>query len=263
MSITNTRTRPSIWSELHREWAWLSNRPAARDAVHEWSMTYPVFSGARSLQDIVDTVSHSPNSAVTALLTEHHSGHKLAGRVLTQCMLPKLIRSARYARTTIHERAENYFDERAQQTLAAFHDVLDEWRPGAAGSAASLGLDTLHKITKMRPVIAQIPVEPDSQSFDLPVRDGHLSDSVDANSLIDWAAMNNVLSDAEIDLLNRAYVNPTGSLKALAVEISVTDAALRQRLSRSVSKLRTAVLASIKNDSFDAYNGDTRTLMAA
>lgn len=263
MSTTAPRARSSIWTELHREWAWLTTRPASHNAVAAWSATYSVFADARSLQDVVDTVSRHPERGVMALLTEHHSGHRLAGRALTQCMLPKLIRSARYARTTTHERAENYFDEHAQQTLAAFQSVLGEWRPGSAASAASLGLDTLHKITKVRPVPAQVPVEPDSTNFDLPERDRTPSDSVDARSLIDWAAVNNVLSDTEMDLINRAYVNPHGTLKALAIDMSVSDSALRQRLSRTVSKLRVAVLASIQDNIFDAFNGDTSSLMAA
>lgn len=263
MFTTATRTRSSIWTELHREWAWLTTRPAAHDAVTTWATTYPVFADARSLQNIVDTVSRVPDTAVIALLTEHHAGNRMAARVLTQCMLPKLIRSARYARTTVHERAENYFDEHAQQTLVAFQDVLDKWRPGTSASAASLGLDTLHRITKLRPVPAQFPVEPDSHSFDLHERESSTPDSVDARSLVEWAAVNHVLSDTEMDLLNRAYVNPKGSLKTLAVELSVSDAALRQRLSRTVSKLRTAVLHSIQDDTFDAFNGNIHALMAA
>lgn len=263
MSTIATRARSSIWTELHREWAWLVARPAAHDAVAAWSATYPVFADANSLQDIVEIVSRRPACAVVALLTEHHSGHKLAARVLTQCMLPKLMRSARYARTTVHERAENYFDERAQQTLAAFHDVLGEWRPGASASAASLGLDTLHKITKVRAVPAQFPVEPDSTSFDRPGRESADSDALDARSLIEWAAVHRVLNDSEMDLLDRAYVNPNGTLKALALDLSVSDAALRQRLSRAVSKLRVAVLASVQDNTFDAFGGDIRSLMAA
>ena len=150
MSTTTTRTRPSIWTELHREWEWLVTRPAARSAVVDWSTSHPVFSDAETLQDIADIVSRSSGPAIKALLSEHYAGHPLATRVLTQCMLPKLIRSARYARTTVHERGESYFDERAQQTLGAFQDVLDEWRPGVSATAGSLGLNTLNKITQMR-----------------------------------------------------------------------------------------------------------------
>ncbi|MBB1033320.1 hypothetical protein G6031_02815 [Dietzia sp. CQ4] len=263
MPTTATHARSSIWTELHREWAWLITRPASHDAVAAWSSTYSVFADATSLQDVVEIVSHRPDRAVVALLTEHHSGHKLAGRVLTQCMLPKLMRSARYARTPVHERSENYFDERAQQTLAAFHDVLGQWRPGAAATAASLGLDTLHKITKLRPVPAQYPVEPDSTSFDFPDRERAESDPLDARSLIEWAAVNRVLNDSEMDLLDRAYVNPTGTLKTLALDLAVSDAALRQRLSRAVGKLRVAVLASVQSNTFDAFNGDITALMAA
>lgn len=263
MSTITARSRPSIWAELHREWEWLVSRPAPQIAVADWAATHPVFTGARSLQDIADIVSRHSGPAIKALLVEHHSGHPMAARVLTQCMLPKLIRSARYARTTVHERGESYFDERAQQTLSAFQDVLNEWRPGSAASAATLGLNTLNKITQLRTVPAQIPVEPNSQSLDRADSERPVSDSVDARALIDWASVHQVLGEAERDLLDRAYVNPQGTLKALAIELSVSDTALRQRLSRTVAKLRIAVLASIKDDTFDAFNGDTHTLMAA
>lgn len=66
-----------------------------------------------------------------------------------------------------------------------------------------------------------------------------------------------------MDLLDRAYVNPTGTLKTLALDLAVSDAALRQRLSRAVGKLRVAVLASVQNNTFDAFNGDISALMAA
>lgn len=263
MSTTTTRTRPSIWTELHREWAWLVTRPAARSAVVDWSTSHPVFSDAETIQDIADIVSRSSGPAIRALLAEHHAGHPLAARVLTQCMLPKLIRSARYARTTVHERGESNFDERAQQTLGAFQDVLDEWRPGASATAGSLGLNTLNKITQMRTVPSQVPVEPDSQTFERANNMRSDMDSVDAQSLLEWSAVNHVLGEAERDIIDRAYINPKGTLKTLAVEIGVSDAALRQRLSRTISKLRSAVLTSIKEDSFDAWNGDTRTIMAA
>ncbi|MFW6600069.1 RNA polymerase sigma factor [Propionibacteriaceae bacterium Y2011] len=87
------RSRDPFAAKLDAEWQALEGDAAA--VVERWGRRHPVVAGCRSLSDVLGVIRLRPDAALGALLTLDREGCRLAGRVVVQTMLPKMVAMAR------------------------------------------------------------------------------------------------------------------------------------------------------------------------
>lgn len=241
----------SLFTTINAEWTNLCVDALAGREVRTWADRHPAWSSARSVTDIAELAAQDSDATLSLLLTEHSAGSALAGTVLVRLMLPKLVRIHRYARLdgTDHSR-----EERASRTIAAFYEVIASHRPGGTGIAGALSLRTLGLITKTCESAVETPAEPDQLhrvadgSDDRTTSNPGEVSARELHSVLAWAVQSKTITADEHSLLIRAYLFAEGAdLVALAVEENCSPAALRQRLSRAVARVRDGVAARTGN----------------
>lgn len=148
-------TPPDVPSPLYRallqEWADLHQRPSTTAALARWARAEPVLAGHTTPGAIVDAIDTAPRALkddlMTALVRLAQTGHQLAGRIVLQAMLPKLVRITR--QTAGGDRDNTWSEDRRHIVIAEFWDVLAHYPLHQRNSsvAAGLALDTLHRVT--------------------------------------------------------------------------------------------------------------------
>jgi hypothetical protein len=262
---------PSLWTALNTDWGYVRSCPSSRSRLTLWRRTYPALAPHRDFDAILDAIRHDPNPPMAALISAHQSGDTLAGRVLLQAMIGRLVRAARYARIAADYRCfddtADKFRERAQITVAAFMTVLASVPTNGSNLPASLYLRTLDAVTteSATPDIVPIPDTVYDGSSNLHVADPYTPEgpTVDVATVLDWATSSGSLSADEVSLIRRCYVSDGEDWKAIAAELNITYPALRKRASRALNRLREGVLQALKSDTFDTAGSDTASLMAA
>ena len=91
MMISNT-DREQL-DQLAADWAYQLAHGA--EAVQGWAHRRPALTGCDGLAGVLERIAVEPDAALAALLAEDAAGCPLAGRVVLQTMLPKLLRMAR------------------------------------------------------------------------------------------------------------------------------------------------------------------------
>jgi DNA-directed RNA polymerase specialized sigma24 family protein len=126
-----------IVDALNAEWGRLVGGED-RGIVAGWSARHQALAGCVDLDDVLGVLSRMPDPVLTVLLLEGRRGEVLAGRVILQAMLGKIIRMAERDR---HARVDDYVA--AMWCRIATYPL--EARP--ARIAANLALDTLKTVT--------------------------------------------------------------------------------------------------------------------
>lgn len=258
--------RSPLYHQLITEWAGLNALPSARDAVQRWAHrdeTLSSFARPGDIVDAIDAASPADKDAVlAALVALFHDRHQLAGRVILQAMLPKLSRLASGSRPNAADAAT--IEDRRHAVIAEFWDVLTHYplarRPTTV--AGNLALDTLHRLGGARHPSAEIAVAPDvvdalshrtgaaerctRSTGEMRGPLGGLSTDGDLTEVTSWALARRVITSAEADLIVTIYTPHSGAhgaygFTAVATELGITTAAVRQRCSRAVRRLTTAV----------------------
>lgn len=243
--------------------------PAAATAqeVACWRTRYPALAELTDLTVLPQLVAADADAVLTALLAAHQDGSQLAGAVLLNQMMPKLLRLTRYARVPGYCRHSAYAD-RGAATIAAFLTVIAEFRPRPGQRVAGqLSLNTLHAITIEAQVEPEVPV-PDVATIG-PAAGGRrrrglqassrqglvVADVVDwepdpwampAEEVLDWAVRHGAITVEDRDLLAAAYLGTDTDLRAVAVQFGLSYPALRQRLHRRLGAVRAAVCAHLE-----------------
>jgi DNA-directed RNA polymerase specialized sigma24 family protein len=83
----------SIVEALNRDWDELVHRH--RGSMPGWSRCHEALVGYESLDDVLAAAEGQPDAILGALLTEVSKGDQLAGRVVLQALLGRLVRMAR------------------------------------------------------------------------------------------------------------------------------------------------------------------------
>lgn len=81
--------RMALADRLNREWELLSERPAPT-----WWSRHPQLGGLPDLAAVLGAIRGRPDEILGALVAECLEGDQLAGRVVMQALLPKLVRLA-------------------------------------------------------------------------------------------------------------------------------------------------------------------------
>lgn len=176
-----------------------------------------------------------------ALLTLHHDGDQLAGRVVLQTMLgsvQRLILTARYRQ----------LEDIAACAVEAMWSAIAAYPLRRRVSvAANLSLEALSALQKA----TEAPL-PAGDLLEHQIHQEQLSGRLEGGSAADpaeeaaralaWAYDQGVLDQEEVRLLALTYLSESRPSSAeLAAEYGVSDVALRKRQSRAVAKLAAAV----------------------
>lgn len=245
-----------LYRQLLREWVDLNTLTASAVTVHQWARLEPTLTGYTRPADIVDAIDAADpartDEMLLALLRLHQRGHQLAGRVLLQTMLPKLIQIARRASPTSSDDA--WTEDRHHIAIAEFWDVMTGYpvdrRPTRV--ASNLALDTLHRLVGGRRHQHAIPIAPNQMrvlnggrahaaTSDAVV--GTISVDADLIQVLTWAVAHAVVTADEATLLAEAYLTdgPRSGFAATAARLGLSQAAVRQRCSRASRRITAAV----------------------
>lgn len=235
-----------IIDALNEEWRQLVEKsrslagPASADPVREWVTGCPALDGCNDLADVLARVGADPDAVLGTLIRHNQSGNELAGRVVLQAMLGKLVTMARRdAAATVDEYVAHLWCRIRTYPLAR--------RP--ARIAANLALDTLKHVTADHPerttgAFASSPVGDSGWLEHVQLR-AHRRDSLDHNADVAGLDAHRVISAATrlglIDagaarVLRTVYADGLSGREAAAA-LDLSPAMVRFRCSRSVRRL--------------------------
>ena len=239
---------------LNREWEHLRDTPTPS----HWpaSLTSSPTVGA-VLDRIRSCRSSEADAALHALLTLHAQGHELAGRMVLQSMLGKVVK---LARTAV---ARGFVDP--DNTVVELMWTAVHTYPLTRTScvAGNLALDALHLMDQRAPA-REIPIsnigDPDCNAEDLLEWLMTVNESADAAAAreaeerqrrlvetLHWAVQHQVLSADDVRLLARVHLGIGAAarhetMRSIAADMRTSHTALRKRHSRAVQALSAAVV---------------------
>lgn len=260
----------NVLDHLESEWHDLSATGAFAQEFDRFVAQHPEL--ARLSQDCTGGLAGEHADAVFhALLTEHHSGSYLAGRLVLQCMIPTMrkmvIRSAaRYADhddaaqqavTAMWQEISEFDLARTQKVAATLNGrtltrVCGDKAPDVHGRRRSRNTHLIDEVpmdTQTLVVLAASTPDPADEFFSTAAR--ILGPIGEVLEVIAWGLDVKALTAEDAALLAKVYApdardtpRPGGRSLQLHVaqELGISHAALRKRAERAVRRLASAVL---------------------
>lgn len=243
-----------IYGQLVADWLHIHALTASATAIRRWARRHPALAGLARPGDVVDAIDAADPDAkdvlLLALISEFQRGQQLAGRIVLQAMLPKLLRIARSTASSV-----SWEEDRRHITIAAMWEVLAAYPIARRSSrvAANVALDTLHQVTRRPGQIEPMPVDPVelargftvSKALDhwsSPITD-ELSADGDLQQMLNWALTHQIITRADAHLLAISY--PAAGRRAqfdvAARQLGISQEAVRQRCHRVRTRLADAV----------------------
>lgn len=271
-----------LYAQLTREWAALHGQVGTTATVRRWGRTEPVLSPYSRPGDIVDAIDAADHEETDALLLAlirlFHAGQQLAGRIVLQALLPKLVKINQQV-TIDTAVTDSWNEDRRHTTVAEFWSVLADYPVARRVErvASNLVLNTLHQVTeplRAKPRVAMTHPDPlprftgsrISRTADAgswlhvhtqvepdPAHDlaDELSDSLcadaDLRRVTTWALNKNVITKEEARLLTVVYLSDLSDetkrcrFDIAAEQLGLSEPAIRKRCSRIARKLTTAI----------------------
>lgn len=239
---------------LNAEWAQLAEQPASAGAVQRWASSAGALSGATCLRDVEQLAGGvNGDEVLAALLRLATGGERLAARTVLQLQLGAAVK---LALRTCHYAGGDLQEAKARAVSCLWEAIATYPLPRRRGNhAASLALDTLNRLTSHadnRPgravrqaELLEVASEDLLQSLADRAEPVAAADPArEVLELLAWAVRRKVLSTEDADLLRQLHTS-TGEREltqaALARQLGVGHAALRQRNSRATRRLAEAV----------------------
>lgn len=230
-----SRGRHRVVDDLNTEWAHLDHAHSA--LLRQWSAQHDALAGCQTLSQVLAAVRADPDDTLSALLTLAQAGDLVAGRVVLQAMLGKVVRMA--GRDSAAS-ADDYVAAMWCRILT--YPLLR--RPKRV--AANLALDTLKAVTRERApagLVRCVAMAPDD-AFDRVCSARFAADTLDNNpvaaitapELIRAASRTGIIDADASAVLHSVYVEGLRSSDA-AVRHRVTPEAVRYRCSRAVRRM--------------------------
>lgn len=212
-------TRDAMTETLRRLDAdWAARTASDAPVPRAWPLACPALAGTDRLADVLVRGRRQPDAVLLALLRLHATGDPLAGRVVVQAMLPKMVRMAcRDAEAGLPDYLAALWERICAYPL--------ERRPRRI--AANLALDTL-KLVKARHRCRATATWPG------PVDD---ADAWGGESVLELGERLGYIDATVRTTLRTVYLDGRSSAAA-ASELGTTSAAVRQRCSKGVRALR-------------------------
>lgn len=212
---------------LNREWASLCDEHPRTPSG--WRLACGPHLPDKGLEQLLAAISAEPDATLLGLLTLHRAGDPLAGRVVVQAMLGKLVLMAvRDADATLPdylaamwERVASYPVSRRPHRVAA-NLVLDTLK-----SVKSNRRQQLLELPGMPPEAPAAPCDETAEALD------------DADQVLAAGVRLGVITEATRTTLRCVYVDGRTSVAAAEI-LGATPAAIRQRCSQGVRALRAA-----------------------
>ena len=225
----------SIVEALNRDWDELVHRH--RGSMPCWSRRHGALRGCESLDDLLAAAQGQPDAILGALLTEVSTGDQLAGRVVLQALLGRIVRmSSRDPAAGVDDYVAALWCQIQSYPLAS--------RP--VRIAANLSMDTLKAVHGERRWLRQGEVTPwppevfwDERHWagvGRAMDGGHDSELLSAAGVLQAGRNRALIDDATHALLVSVYVHELSGSEA--AERHLTSAAsVRVRCSRAVRRL--------------------------
>ena len=248
--------RSQLYQHLLTEWVSLNSSPAVADAIRGWSCRHPVLAGLETPGEIVDAIDAAQpataDAMLLALIDLLQSGDGLAGRVCLQAMMPMVSRTAR----SVHHREG--VEAARHAAVGGFWETMCRYPVARRRTsvAANLKLETLRRLTVDRvsdhdpEVVASLdhldwrqPAIRDQLSTSPLGSHGPLGDLVDADlpAVLSWAVAHQVITADEAHMMQQVYTEHGFRFEQVADDLGISQAALRQRCSRTKKVLAQAV----------------------
>jgi hypothetical protein len=145
------RGRSAVLRRMDAEWAALQDDGRAEVVCRSWAAALPVLAGCTRPADVLGRVAAAPDVVLGHLLAEVAAGERLAGRVVLQALLPKVVRMASVdPGAGVDEYVTAMWCQVASYPLAR--------RPSAV--AANLALDTLKAVRRERHPVVDVVTPP-------------------------------------------------------------------------------------------------------
>lgn len=207
----------------HWDQWWSSVALSPAPEVATWAAIHPLLTRCRTADDILPHVAD--DSVAVFLLRAAQAGSQLAGGIVVQAMIPRLIRlAARDRRATF----DDYLGE-AWLVVAKF--------PTARANAVltNLALDTLKQVSRQRArTLREVPTDavPDSPATS--------NDAMPSSAeLIDLAVRRGLVRPANVAPLRAVYQRGLSGAEA-AKELGMSHDMLRYRCSQAIKSMRAA-----------------------
>ena len=171
---------------------------------------------ATTLEDVLISVRFNPDRVLTELISACHTGHKQAGRIVVQALLPKLIVMSRtYPYPSVEHLASALWIRISTYPL--------DRRP--ASVAANLTLDTKKDVLAEQRTIAALPLMVTND------------EEVTADQVLEVARTLKLASETSLTIVEKVYVEELPRPQVARL-LNMTDDALRRRCSDTVRRLR-------------------------
>jgi len=227
------RGRAGVLCRMDVEWAALQEDDAAVRACRRWAAGTPALRSCTSLDEVLARVPGAPDVVLGHLLAETATGDRLAGRVVLQAMLPKVVRMA-----SVDPAAE--VDDYVTAMWCEIAAYPLGRRP--ASVAANLALDTLKAVRRERHPAVDVATPPHLVVLAAERRPGQVVGSPPASGepsvagVLVQARRHRFVDAATADLLQSVYADGLSSASA-ARRHGLSAAAVRLRCSRAVKVL--------------------------
>jgi hypothetical protein len=228
--------RAAVLRRMDEEWIGLQRDGPAGAACRRWAAGQPALAGCAGPADVLERVAAAPDAVLGHLLGQAAAGDGLAGRVVLQAMLPKVVRMAAVDRAAeVDDYLTAMWCEIAAYPLAR--------RP--ASIAANLALDTLKAVRRERRPGADVVTPPHLVLLAADRGPGRVvgsSSGVDRSAgpdvahVLAEARRHRLVDPATGDLLRSVYAEGLSGASA-ARRHGLSPAAVRLRCSRAVKVL--------------------------
>jgi hypothetical protein len=235
-SAFRKRAKFGLLEALDREWCELVL--CHPTAAARWACQHEVLAPCRSLDDVLSFSKLNSDAVLAALLAEVSTGDQLAGRVVLQALLGRMVRMAqRDPRSSL----DDY--------LARLWCVINSYplsrRP--VRIAANLSLDTLKAVSQDQRWLRRgdVLLLPSTESLELLLEpaalDGSSRDSltpvdVEVRQVLESGSSLQLIDDLEVSLLHSVYADGMSSGRA-ARRLHTTSGTVRVRCSKAVRRL--------------------------
>ena len=237
MSSASHRQHGSgIIRALDQEWCELAR--GCSGTVITWAERHPVLAQCESLDEIVAVAKLQSDPVLAVLLAEVSAGDRLAGRVVLQALIGRMVRMAqRDPRSSIAD------------YLAALWYAISNYPLGRrpVRIAANLSMDTLGTVSRERRWLGRGDVRlwPSPELFEelvgpagldgTPIGSAPLVD-VEARQVLEASSLLQLIDEPDVALLRSIYANGlTGAQAARQFRINATT--VRVRCSKAVRRL--------------------------
>ena len=225
--------RAVVLRQLDAEWVALQDDERATAACRRWSGAAPALAGCGGPVDVLGRVAAAPDAVLGHLLAEAAAGDPLAGRVVLQALLPKVVRMAAVdPAAAVDDYVTALWCEIAVYPLAR--------RPVSV--AANLALDTLKAVRRERHPAADVVTSPDVVLLAADRRPGQVlaassgSAGTSAADVLALARQHRLVDHRTADLLRSVYAEGLSGESA-ARRHGLSPGAVRLRCSRAVKVL--------------------------